>query len=170
MVVLGALAVGSLGQRFTDPTDIALFGAWFAALILLLATDLDQRLLPDLVTLPLIPLAGFVVLVGLDPFVQGSSALLAAVAIAIVVPAGLWVLAIPFGPGAIGMGDLKLLVSVGLVSGLARTVAGLIAGALIAGLVLVVLLVSRRITSRTYVPFGPFLILGAFWAILVRFG
>lgn len=68
------------------------------------------------------------------------------------------------------MGDLKLLVSVGLVSGLARTVAGLIAGALIAGLVLAVLLVGRRITTRTYVPFGPFLILGAFWAVLVRFG
>jgi prepilin signal peptidase PulO-like enzyme (type II secretory pathway) len=33
--------------------------------------------------------------------------------------------------------------------------------------VLALLLVARRITLRTYVPFGPFLILGAYWAVLV---
>jgi leader peptidase (prepilin peptidase)/N-methyltransferase len=65
------------------------------------------------------------------------------------------------------MGDLKLLVSVGLLTGLARAVAGVVVGALVAGAVLLVLLAARRITLRTYVPFGPFLILGAYWAVLV---
>jgi prepilin signal peptidase PulO-like enzyme (type II secretory pathway) len=46
-------------------------------------------------------------------------------------------------------------------------VAGLVVGALVAGGVLLVLLAARRITLRTYVPFGPFLILGAYWAVLV---
>ena len=68
--------------------------------------------------------------------------------------------AIPFGAGAIGMGDLKLLVSVGLLAGLARAVTGVVVGALVAGVVLAVLLAARRITLRTYVPFGPFLIVG----------
>jgi prepilin signal peptidase PulO-like enzyme (type II secretory pathway) len=31
-----------------------------------------------------------------------------------------------------------------------------------------VLLIARRIGRRSYVPFGPFLILGAMWAVLVR--
>jgi prepilin signal peptidase PulO-like enzyme (type II secretory pathway) len=30
-----------------------------------------------------------------------------------------------------------------------------------------VLLVLRRITLKTFIPFGPFLIVGALWAILV---
>jgi len=40
-------------------------------------------------------------------------------------------------------------------------------GALLAGVVLAILLAARRITLRTYVPFGPFLIAGAYWAVLV---
>ena len=64
------------------------------------------------------------------------------------------------------MGDLKLLVSVGLLTGLTRAVAGVVVGALAAGIVLALLLAARRITLRTYVPFGPFLILGAYWAVL----
>jgi leader peptidase (prepilin peptidase)/N-methyltransferase len=43
-----------------------------------------------------------------------------------------------------------------------------LAGLLLAGGVLVVLLATRRIGRRSYVPFGPFLILGALWAVLVR--
>ena len=31
---------------------------------------------------------------------------------------------------------------------------------------IVLLLVSRRVTLRSFVPFGPFLITGALWAIL----
>ena len=79
----------------------------------------------------------------------------------------LFALSIPFGAGAIGQGDLKLLVSVGLMVGPLRLVYGAIYGALVAGLVLVVLLVLRRITLKSFVPYGPFLILGAIWAILV---
>ncbi len=37
-----------------------------------------------------------------------------------------------------------------------------------AGIVIVVLLVARRVTLKPYIPFGPFLILGALWAILLR--
>ena len=40
-------------------------------------------------------------------------------------------------------------------------------GALLAGAVIIVLLAFRRITLKTFIPFGPFLILGALWAMLV---
>ena len=39
-----------------------------------------------------------------------------------------------------------------------------------AGVVIAVLLVTRRVTRKTYIPYGPFLIIGAFWGVLVRFG
>ena len=87
--------------------------------------------------------------------------------IAILVPLGLWVLSFPFGRGAIGQGDLKLLVSVGLLAGPLRMFTGVVYGALLAGIVIVVLLALRRITLKTFIPFGPFLIIGALWAILV---
>lgn len=166
VTVVGAASLAALTLRFDEPGPLLLFGAFFAALTLLMATDLDQRLLPDVVTLPMIPLALVVAVAGLNPLVS-PDALPAALLAAVAIPAFLFLVAIPFGAGAIGMGDLKLLVSVGLLTGLVRAVTGVIVGALVAGLVLAVLLAARRITLKTYVPFGPFLILGAYWAVLV---
>ena len=164
--LLGAVALAALPLRVTDLGQVLLFGGYFLALTLLLATDLDQRLLPDLVTLPLIGVTLIAAVAGLNPLVAGQLgwAVLAALAI----PSFLFAISIPFGTGAIGIGDLKLLVSVGLLTGLARSIAGLVVGALAAGAVIGVLLVLRRVTLRTYIPFGPFLIIGAFWAVLVR--
>ena len=67
---VGALAFGLLPIRFGgDPVAFAVFGAWFVTLIVGLATDLDQRLLPDLLTLPVIPVALVYALTGSNPFV-----------------------------------------------------------------------------------------------------
>jgi leader peptidase (prepilin peptidase)/N-methyltransferase len=166
VVIVGALSLGALTVRFTDPLVALVFGVYLIALVLLLATDLDQRLLPDVITLPAIPLAFVFSLSGLNPLVP-VGVLPIAVAVAIAVPLLLWVVSIPFGAGAIGQGDLKLLVSVGLMVGPLRLVYGAIYGALLAGVVLVVLLLLRRITLKTFVPYGPFLIIGAIWAVLV---
>jgi leader peptidase (prepilin peptidase)/N-methyltransferase len=166
VVTVGALSLGALTVRFTDPVVAVVFGAYLVALVLLLATDLDQRLLPDVITLPAIPLALAFCLTGLNPLVP-PGVLLIALAVSIGVPLLLWLVSIPFGAGAIGQGDLKLLVSVGLMAGPMRMIYGSIYGALLAGVALLVLLVLRRITLKTYVPYGPFLIIGAIWAVLV---
>jgi prepilin signal peptidase PulO-like enzyme (type II secretory pathway) len=165
--LLGGAALAALPLRVDDGGQVLLFGAYFLALTLLLATDLDQRLLPDVVTLPLIAVTLVLASAGWNPLVAGQLGLAALAALAI--PGLLYLVSIPFGAGAIGMGDLKLLVSVGLLTGLVRSVAGLMVGTLAAGIVIGALLVLRRVTLRTYIPFGPFLILGAFWAVLVRF-
>ena len=166
VAVVGAASLAAIPLRFDEPAPAVVFGIVVVALVLLLATDLDQRLLPDLVTLPLIPFAAIVGIAGLNPFVEGD--LVGAVAAALIFPIGLFVLSIPFGAGAIGMGDLKLMVGVGLLLGLYRTLLGLMAGAILSGVVVLLLLASRRVTLRTFIPFGPFLILGALWAIYLR--
>ncbi len=165
---IGAFAFWLLGDRFDSAELVVqvLFGLWFAALVVGFAIDLDQRLLPDELTLPIIPLALLLDMTGRNPLVGGE--LLAAVLIAVIVPFGLYLASVPFGAGAFGMGDVKLLVGVGLMSGLVRTFSGLLAGLLAAGLVLALLLATRRIGRRTFVPFGPFLIFGALWGIFVR--
>lgn len=165
--IVGAGAFALLPGRFPgDPLALALFGAWFLTLVVGLATDLDQRILPDEVTLPVIPLAALFAVSGLNPLV-GSDWILAVVA-AIAIPLVLYLPSIPFGAGAFGLGDVKLLAGMGLMLGGERALGGVLAGLLLAGGVLVVLLLARRIGRRTYVPFGPFLILGALWAVLVR--
>ncbi len=70
----------------------------------------------------MIPIALAIAALGWDPLVAGQ--LLLAVVAAVVLPAVLFALSIPFGAGAIGIGDIKLLVSVGLLTGLQRAVLG----------------------------------------------
>ena len=168
MVVIGGPAMAALPGRFPDAADLGLFTAYFLALILLLASDLDQRLLPDVITLPMIPISFAVAALSVDPLVRGQ--LVLAIVAAIGLPLILFALSIPFGSGAIGMGDLKLLVSVGLLSGLGRSVIAVVAGALLSGVVVVALLAGRRVTLQSFIPFGPFLIAGAFWAVLLTSG
>ena len=167
VALVGALALGLLPQRFGgDPLALVVFGAWFVTLIVGLATDLDQRLLPDVLTLPVIPVALVYALSGANPLVGGEVVL--AVVAAVAIPAVLYLPSIPFGAGAFGLGDVKLLIGVGLLAGGSRALGTVIFALVLAGVVIVALLLTRRIGRRTYIPFGPFFILGALWAVLLR--
>jgi prepilin signal peptidase PulO-like enzyme (type II secretory pathway) len=104
--VVGGVAGYGLATFHADPATVAFLGLYAAVLVVLLATDLDQRLLPDRLTLPLIPYALLGVAIGIDPFVSLDGRLVGALVAAIALPIGLYVLSIPFGRGAIGMGDL----------------------------------------------------------------
>jgi leader peptidase (prepilin peptidase)/N-methyltransferase len=164
---IGAVALGLLPGRFAgDVPSLAAFGAWFVTLVVGLATDLDQRVLPDELTLPAIPLALVYAVSGLNPLVGAS--LLLAVAAAVLIPAVLYLPSLPFGTGAFGMGDVKFLAGMGLMLGGDRALGGTLFGLVLAGVVLFVLLVAGRIGRKSFVPFGPFLIVGALWAVLVR--
>ena len=80
------------------------------------------------------------------------------------IPAVLYLPSIPFGAGAFGLGDVKLLIGVGLLAGGSRALGSVVFALVLAGIVIVVLLATRRIGRRTYIPFGPFFIIGALWA------
>lgn len=168
VALIGAAAGGLLVWRFAaDALSFALIGLVVLGVVVLFATDLDQRLLPDLLTLPLIPYALVLFALGVSPYVHTPGDLIVAAIAAVVLPLGMYLLSLPFGPGAIGMGDLKLLAGFGLLGGAWRLVAALVSGALLAAVVIVFLIAIRRITLRSYVPYGPFLIAGCLWALLV---
>ena len=167
VAVVGALAFGLLVPRFGgDALAVVIFGAWFATLVVGLATDLDQRLLPDVLTLPVIPVALVYALSGRNPLVGDENVL--AILAAVVIPLALYLPSIPFGAGAFGLGDVKLLVGVGLLAGGSRALGSVIFALVLGGLVIAVLLLTRRVGRRTYIPFGPFFILGALWVVLLR--
>ena len=165
-MAISGLAFWALSAFVDRPASLVFLGIYVAALVVLLATDLDQRLLPDVLTLPMIPYALIGAWFGISPYVSFESGFLLDVAAAIGLPLLLFVLSIPFGSGAIGMGDLKLLVSVGFLAGAERAIIGLISGAILSAVVILVLIVARRITLKSYIPYGPFLILGVLWALL----
>jgi leader peptidase (prepilin peptidase)/N-methyltransferase len=168
--LVGAVALGLLARRFPDTGSTVVYALVFVILILLLATDLDQRVLPDEFTLPLAGLAAIYGLTGQNPLIGHAvpGAMLPALIGALVIPAIFLVLSIPFGVGAFGLGDVKLLFGVGLLAGLERTAFGVIVGVLISGVVILALLVTRRIGLKSFIPYGPFLIIGAFWAVLLQ--
>jgi leader peptidase (prepilin peptidase)/N-methyltransferase len=166
VVLFAAAALAAVPARFGDPGQRLLFGVYFGVCALLMATDLDQRLMPDVLTLPLIALGAVALIWGGDSLVSRSPAWLAVLG-AIGVPGLLFLASLPFGEGAFGGGDVKFLVAVGLLSGLVRIVMAAFTGAMLSGAVILVLLLTRRITLKSYVPFGPFLIAGAVWAALL---
>jgi leader peptidase (prepilin peptidase)/N-methyltransferase len=116
--------------------------------------------------LPAIVVGAIYALSGRNPLV--GTDLVPAVLAATIIPAVLYLPSIPFGAGAFGLGDVKFLAGAGLLLGGELAVYSVVFGLLLSGVVLVVLMVARRIGRRSYVPFGPFLILGAMWAVLIR--
>jgi len=169
VAIFGALALAAVPIRFGDPAERALFGVVFAALVLMMATDLDQKLLPDVLTLPVFVVGAAVLVWGGDSLVNRQPPLLA-IAAAIGIPLLLFAASLPFGEGAFGGGDVKFLAGIGLLVGALRLVLAVFVGALLSGLVILALLAAKRVTLKSYIPFGPFLILGAVWAALLPAG
>lgn len=162
MVGSGA-SFAALTAAWQDPSDLLILGIYVAALMILLATDLDQKLLPDLITLPLIVYAAVVTVLGLNPVLEGKANVLvadgdlASVLGAVLAPA-LLAISDRIFKGALGMGDLKLAVSLGLLFGVTQLFVGFLVASVAFAAVVLVLLLSRRLDLKTAVPFGPALI------------
>ncbi|GHH89560.1 prepilin peptidase [Streptomyces capillispiralis] len=136
--------------------------------VLLAMVDFRVQRLPDPLTLPFA--AAALVLLGpvsLAPEHAGewTTALLGALALG----AGYFVLFL-VNPGGMGFGDVKLALGAGAVLGwygwptvMLGTLAGFVFGALYGG----ALVVARKAGRKTAIPFGPFLISGAFAGLLI---
>jgi leader peptidase (prepilin peptidase)/N-methyltransferase len=168
LVVSGAAAFGALALRWSEPVHLAVLGIYFGVLLVLMATDLDQRLLPDVLTFPLAGFAALLLLTGLNPLLAGKElSWFSAIAAAIGAPVFL-IVTNALLKGGLGAGDVKLAVGLGLMSGVSRLFTGFLYASAASAVILVALLVSKRLTLRTTIPFGPVLIAGGFLAALVQ--
>ena len=131
-----------------------------ALLLLLTATDLEQRRLPHVVLDPLIVLAAL--FVPFNPAVDPLMALIGASAAV----AFLGTLALVVR-GGLAVGDLYLVAPIGLMLGWPAIFTALFAAAFLAAGASLVLLAGRRVGMRSYIPFGPFLVGGAVLALLI---
>ena len=157
------LAFALVGLRFAD--DLRLLPAYlaFTAIAIALALiDLDVRRLPDAIVLPAYPVIAALLLIDLDAY-----ALLRAVLGGLALGA-FFLLVFVLAPGGMGFGDVKLSGLVGGVTAYLSWGALLTAAflAFVLGAVVGVLLLLRGAGRRTAVPFGPFMLLGA-WASVI---
>jgi prepilin signal peptidase PulO-like enzyme (type II secretory pathway) len=130
-----------------------------ALMVVLAATDLEQRRLPHLLLDPLI--LGAALFVPFNPAVSPLNALLgAAVAIGFLGLVGLLI------RGGLALGDLYLVAPIGLLLGWPATFVAIFLASLLAAGTSLVLMAARRVGLRSYVPFGPFLVAGAVVALL----
>lgn len=142
---------------------------WFAAIsIALAAIDVDTHRLPDAIVLPSYAVAAAVLGAAAILGVDLESAARAAAGAGILF-AGYLTLAL-ISPRGMGMGDVKLAGVIGLMlgfAGWAPLIVGTMAAFVLGGIVGIALIVTRRARRNTGIPFGPWMLGGAWVGILL---
>lgn len=133
--------------------------AILAVLVLLTATDLEQRRLPHLLLDPLI--VACVVFVPFNPTVAPLEAIIGCAAAL----AFLGVLGLVIRDG-VALGDLYLVGALGLLLGWQGIFVAVFIGGLLASAASLALILRRRVGMKSYIPFGPFLVAGAVLTLL----
>jgi leader peptidase (prepilin peptidase)/N-methyltransferase len=162
-VVFAAFAL-RLGYDWALPAFLYL-GAVGVALALI---DLDTKRLPNALTLPSYVVG--VVLLGAAAFAEGDVWLVERALIGMAALYGFYFLLAFINPRGMGFGDVKLAGVLGLYLGYlgwGELGVGAMLGFLLGGLWGVVAMTARRATRKTQVPYGPFMVAGAFLAVLV---
>jgi leader peptidase (prepilin peptidase)/N-methyltransferase len=158
------LRLGQLGMLTALPAFL-----WFVAVAIALALiDLETGRLPDAIVLPAYPvLAG---LLTLSAFLAGdSAALLRAVVGAVASFAVYYAIALA-RPDGMGFGDVK---TAGIIGGMLAFVSypvllvGVAAAFLLGATTGVAVLLSRRASRSSRIPFGPFMVAGAMASLFV---
>jgi len=160
LAIAAAAAGGGLAWRSSlPPWATAVHLLVLALLVLLTATDLDQRRLPHLLLDPLIVVA--VLFVPFNPTVVPLDALIGAAAAV----AFLGVLSLVIR-GGVALGDLYLVAPLGLLLGWPAIFAAIFVAALLSAATAIALLAMRRVGMKSYIPFGPFLVAGTVITLL----
>jgi leader peptidase (prepilin peptidase)/N-methyltransferase len=153
------LLFGFLWWRYGPSLSLGLVSIYTAILVLVTVTDLEYRLILNIVILPAIILATIAAF--FTPGLAWAAALVGG-AVAFV----LSYLAALFARGGLGEGDVTLSTFLGLILGLPNILLSLLFGIFLGGFVALLLLLSRRVGMKTFIPYGPFLTITG-WIMLI---
>lgn len=171
MGLVTAAAFGVLGWRVGPEPVLAALLYLAAAGTLLAFIDVAVKRLPDRFTLPSYGIAA-ALLAAAAPFTDDGTQRFQHALIGMVVLFVLYFVQAFVAPSGIGMGDVKLSGVLGLYLGWFGQDAwmvGVLATYLIGGLVGVGIMIVRR-TRKGEFPFGPYMFVGTFLAVLVFSG
>lgn len=170
-VVVGltsAVLLAALGARAHPAFVLAAACALAACTVPLAFIDAAVKRLPDLLTGAAYAATGVCLI--LAAAVSGHWGALGRAALGGLVLAGVYLILLLISPSGMGLGDVKLAASLGTM--LAWTnwnllLLGGFAGFALAAVYSVALLATGRATRKQQIPFGPFMIAGAFLAVLL---
>ncbi len=135
-------------------------------LVAIVVYDLRWMIIPNRIMLPMVVLGGLYVLIQAVGLEGGAESIKQAV-LGLLVGGGLFYLLFAVSNGRwIGGGDVKLGFFLGLALGPVLSFVALWLAFVIALLVIMRLMILKRVTRKQPVPFGPFIILGIFIAVL----
>jgi leader peptidase (prepilin peptidase)/N-methyltransferase len=167
LVELGTAAVFVLlALRIGAEPDLAAFLYLGAIGVALALIDIDVKRLPNAIVLP--SYAVCAVLLGLAAVAEGDFSSYARAGLGMAALFGLYFLLAFIYPAGMGFGDVKLAGVLGMYLGWlgwAEVVTGGFLGFLFGGLVGGALMAVHRAGRKSQIPFGPFMLLGAFVAI-----
>jgi leader peptidase (prepilin peptidase) / N-methyltransferase len=171
-VVLGALTgclAAAAAWRFGLAWDLPAYLYLAAVSVPLSVIDLRTLRLPNTLTLPAYPIVALLLLVpaavGADWTAYGRALLAGAVVL------GLFVVLHLVNPSGMGMGDVKLAGPMGALLGWVSwqaTMLGVLVGFVMVAIVGIVMILARRAGRKSALPFGPFMLAGAWVAILAE--
>ncbi len=156
--LLGGLFALATYLKFDLNVEALIYFAFIACLLVVTFIDLDHRIIPDVITLPGIPIsfaAGFALpdmtypaaLLGI--LVGGGSLFLVA-----------WVYSLITKKEGMGGGDIKLLAMMGALIGWQGVVFTIFVSSLVGTLSGLAVMLQSRKGMKLAVPFGPFLAIG----------
>jgi prepilin signal peptidase PulO-like enzyme (type II secretory pathway) len=153
------LVFGFLWWRYGLSLKLGLISLYSAILILVTVTDLEHRLIFNVIMLPSILLA--IGAVFITPGLTWRAGLVGGVFAFIVV-----YVAVLLSRGGLGEGDVTLSTFLGFVMGFPHIILSLTFGVFLGGIVAFLLLVTGRVGMKTFIPYGPFLTVTG-WIMLV---
>jgi leader peptidase (prepilin peptidase) / N-methyltransferase len=155
--------------RFGPSVEAVVFAAFFWALVVLSAIDLEHKLLPNRVVYPVF-LAGWAGL-AIAALVDGEPGRLLDAAVGAAIFGGLLFLVAFIYPAGMGGGDVKLAfvlgTFLGYAGGIAVTLVGMFLAFLLGGVIGVIVMLVTGGDRKYQVPFGPFLASGTVAAIFL---
>lgn len=152
-------------SRYGVTLKSAFLLTFLSGLVVVSFIDLDHQIIPNVITLPGIPL-GLIggLLVGEPPLIDRLLGTLAGAGFLYLM---LFYGGVLYGQEAMGEGDLNLIALVGAFLGWKAVVVTILVACFVGSAVGLGLMAVRRLGRRQHIPFGPFLSLGAvvglFW-------
>jgi leader peptidase (prepilin peptidase)/N-methyltransferase len=143
-----------------EPLRLLLDLIFVSGLVALSFIDIAELRLPDAIVLPLLILGAAGAFLA-DGGPEGWEAIFSAAGVGLIFALIAWLY-----PAGMGWGDVKLAAALGVFLGFPKIVLAIFSGSLIGALVGGALILSQRIAPRQPLPFGPYLALGAVFALL----
>jgi leader peptidase (prepilin peptidase)/N-methyltransferase len=172
IVSVAALLFAILAARFGVTPQFALTALYTTIFLIVLVTDLEHRLIFDVVILPATLFAALA-----SPFSQlGWKLSLLGGAVAFVIVLGIYFFAelfararkLKIAGGAFGQGDVKLATFIGIVVGFPNVFPAILYTILLGGVGAILflayqLIAHRRIALTAAIPYGPFFCIAGWW-------